>query len=191
MLEKIRSLLLKIAYPFNVWAGKVHLPYTIKQTWHIDNTQLSKGLAYRQPGLVYLSQTRGSFTNLLIPGEWTHAAIMGPDGQIIEAVGAGVIETDPAKFVLSKDRVVILAPKSSLAVMKSAGGKAKQQLGLKYDYSFKGGNKSFYCAELVGYSFFVSGFDFTPREMLGEKTYTAQDFYNAKNKFEVLWDSGF
>jgi uncharacterized protein YycO len=190
----IRAFLLRLAYPVNYWFGKLHWPFTHKKTWDAPNDHLRDAYDTRgtKPGCVLLSHTRGSFTNLLIPGYWTHAAIVGPDGHVIEAIGDGVVETEISKFILSKDRVCILTPKfCSTARMGKAAVYAKNQLGRKYDYEFRGNNQAFYCAELVGYAYrdAMASEVFEPRKTLGEPTYTAQDFWDAKDKFALEWDS--
>ncbi len=192
-LQRLRYLLLKAAYPLTKSIGRFHLPFTKRRVGGVDVLNfLAMSLEKDPIGMVLLTRTRGEPTNLMIPGFWKHAAIYIGGGNVIEAVGAGVIKTDIITFLTSKDFVVGLEPrfkcKRDLAVTF-----AKEQEGLEYDYDFKGKNKAFYCAELVWAAYDDQFQDmaipcpFTIRETLGEPTVSAQDFYMATDKWNLSW----
>lgn len=146
-----------------------------------------------RPGDVLISRSAGEFTNWFIPGFWTHAALYAADHQVVEAVSPCVRIITLPEFLLSKDFVCVLRPTFADEVQKvSAIAFAKLQATnlVPYDYQFAPTEKEFYCAELIGASY-VYALDgkspFTPRYTLGVLTYTPADFYNAIQKFELIW----
>lgn len=186
-----RRMILNILHPIAIAIGKFHLPYTVKNTWLLEDKTLNTLYSLLQPGDVLLSRIEGVPTNLFIPGEWKHAAIYVGNGNVVEAVGKGVVQKHISKFVLSKDKVIMMRPTfCDEKTRVKASMFASKQIGLPYDYNFKAGNKAFYCSELIGaaYAHAMNGRSpFVQRVSLGVSTYVPQDFFNAVEKFEVVW----
>lgn len=200
-----RRALLNVSLPITKIIGKIHAPFTHKRITGLHYYSLKSVL---KPGVILLTYTRGEFTNLFIPGEFTHAAMyhgvvypeIGNDTArthlIVEAIGKGVVTKDLVSFMLTKDRVVALKPLFCTPdIDKQASDIAYSMVGKPYDYFFDSGSEAFYCSELVNYSYsaactenkFTNPFD--RRDRLGSKAILPVDFYKAKDKFQVLWDS--
>lgn len=169
--------------------GTLQAPWTVKKVTGDDHEKVKFLI---QPGDVLLSRVLGHFSNYMIPGYWKHAAVAGPTGGVIEAVGAGVRHTSLIDFLLTKDEVVVLRPtfctqEQAMQVAQKAG----KLLGAEYDYEFSLGNKAFYCAELVyvAYRDAIEGMAFEARERLGVLTVTADDFYEARKWWRPVFDS--
>lgn len=193
----IRKIVLDILRPFLRGASGIHLPFTHKL---VTGRQYYAARERLKPGSIFVTRIFGELTSVLIPGYWSHAAIYcpvprTPDEMVMEAEGAGVLETDLVTFIMSKDAVMILEPNLPDEVMARAAAIATEQLGKPYDYDFEfhlSGQKSFYCSELVWWSYdqackeFGIPSAFVPKVSLGVATITPDDI---AEKFKVIWDS--
>lgn len=189
MMNSLRGLVLKLSYPVIKWVGALHVPYTKKKMKADHYYQI---LAAAKPGSILLSRTLGEATNLLIPGRYKHAAIVGATAGggrpfVVEAVGAGVKQTDLLDFILSKDNLLLLEPQfASAEQMIAAVLWACKQVGKPYDYTFMSDYTSFYCCELT-YAAYKEALDgkspWELREYWGEPTVTPDDFLNATKKW--------
>lgn len=173
--------------------GRLHAPWVMKGLVEDDFEMIEMLI---RPGDVVLSRTHGFVSNLLIPGYWKHVGIMGEYDAVIEAIGKGVVDTDLAPFVYTKDELLILRPVfCDEQGAREAARVAEGYVGCKYDYAFSLGNKAFYCAELVYTAYSVAMktmravFGFGPRERLGVLTVTADDFSEAHKWWAVIFDS--
>lgn len=179
----MRRVLLTILYPLIKWAGKVHLPFTHKGCTSKDVRRIQE---LCDVGQILLSRTRGELTTLLIPGHWKHAAIVIDAENVIEAVGGGVRKSDLIDFVMTKDEVCLIAP-LFLFDHELAKSRAESAIGKPYDYFFTPGLDAFYCAELPAWC--LNNPAFRKKTTLGVETIEPQDYYEAKDKFEVLFES--
>lgn len=184
----IRLALLKSAIPITKTIGRLHAPFSHKR---ITGKHVFSIMERIIPGSVLLTYTRGEFSNLFIPGDFTHAAIAHSHKWVIEATGEGVRKKDLITFMTSKDRVVLLDPKFCDAYqMGKAAELASVSIGSPYDYLFTGGNEAFYCSELVQYCYEKIGCpEFTRRERFNVSTVIPMDFIRAVDKWELVWDS--
>lgn len=171
------------------FVGKIHMPYSHKKLSSRHVRELEKVL---KPGMIILSHTRGEFSNYLIPGFWAHVGIIDDKLDVIEAVTAGVKETDLIDFVMTKDAVMVVdylfIEPNRMAVVEEA----RRHLGKPYDFELVNSNiEKFYCSELAYLSLKVASdvSPFTLRKTLGRYTVTPQDFENAKTKFDTIYDS--
>ena len=154
-----------------------------------------------------LCRARGEFSNLIIPGFFTHAAIYTPQGQEIcdevltEAVGEGVQHKDIITFLTQHDYVAILEPNflgdRKEEIMRYAAEIAIEQIGKPYDFEMEWCDhdiKAFYCSELVWYAYDQAFARYgiqnplIPKESLGEDAYKPSDFFESKF-ITTLWDS--
>jgi uncharacterized protein YycO len=189
-LTKWKLKLLNFLIPVTKIIGKLHAPFTHKKVDGIDVLSVGKLV---KPGAIFLTYTRGELTNLFIPGEFSHLGICLDKLTVVEAIGKGVSEKDIISFMTSKDRVVLLYPNfCDEKAMERASLLASESVGKAYDYKFVPGNDAFYCSELAFYAYQSAcggSMPFEKRDRLGVQTVIPEDFYKAKNKWTVIWDS--
>lgn len=184
----IRLAILNAMLPVTKAIGRMHFPFTHKEVNGLDVFSIQNAL---KPGAVLLTYIRGELSNLFIPGDFTHAAMVCSNKFVIEATGDGVRKKDLITFMTSKDRVVLLYPRfCDEQQMKRASMNAGELIGLPYDFLFTEGNKAFYCSELITFCYekIVPGV-FTRRERFGVSTVVPNDFAKAHDKWELVWDS--
>jgi uncharacterized protein YycO len=187
----LRSKLIQWSIPITKYLGKMHAPFSHKLVTGRDYYNAREIL---KPGHVLLTRTEGEFSNLMIPGFWTHAAIYDGEERIIEATGAGVVWTDLVTFLMRKDHVAVYRPDFATEYdMQHAADWAERQRGKGYDYEFKGDNEAFYCSELVTAAYVAvmrEACPFIARPRLGQLTTIPQDICDAKEKWRMIWRSG-
>jgi uncharacterized protein YycO len=187
---------LDVLLPVTKAVGHLHLPYTRKE---VKGFHFYSVLPLIRPGMVFLSKTNGELSNYLIDGEWKHCAMFGALSftefsypYVVEAIGKGVTITDLVSFMTSKDRLVLLEPAfASQAEMAAAAKIADRYLNAPYDYYFTPGNQAFYCSELIAdcYESALGKPVFERRERMGVHTIIPNDYYKAKDKWRVVWQS--
>ncbi len=187
----IRRYLLRISLPLTKLIALTHAPFSRKL---IDGRVYFHLRDRLKPGCVLLSRVRGEFSNFFIPGFFSHAAIYTGRETVIEAVTAGVRETDLVTFLTRKDYVVVVDPIWPTESERArAIAWATRQLGKPYDYEIELGYKTFYCFELT-YAAYKEACDdgetcWKLYEKFGVKTIVGDDFLNAADKWRVEFDS--
>ena len=140
---------------FYAWLLKSVIPYVRFTTYYTSmrGWKYLRGYALLQPGDILLTLDRKKLTTLLIPGEFSHAALC-----IDKDCGFEVAEMTHQDFTRSTffdickeaDRVVILrCPAWDEAYLKTVIGMCLSLEGCHYDYQFDLGIKALYCSELV------------------------------------------
>jgi uncharacterized protein YycO len=187
----IRTALLTAALPITKAIGKIHAPWTHKKLTAKDYDAVASLV---HSGDVLLSHTAGDFSNWVIPGFWGHAAMMAhtADDCVIEAVSPSVVITDFRDFVFKKDYIAVLRPRfASSEQQHRTSLEAFKCVGKPYDFMLESSSVAFTCSELVWYAYSQvipeQEYPFTKRYTLGELTVTPQDYWNAVNKFELVW----
>ena len=172
---------------FVFWIGNVRklssFPWV---TWDshepkISHEEIDQILSLVRPGDVGVHRDRGFLSNCFIPGIFKHAWIHADDGQVIEAIKAGVV-CRSARYTLRTDDLVILRPKLSAVVRKSAVKNAMKIVGFKYDtaYDFdideelqhlNKHDQAFSCIETVAYAYYpyFNELNFKWEQYLGKK----------------------
>lgn len=85
-----------------------------------------------------------------VGSEYTHAAFVGSDRQVYEAVGSGVLKGDLDSFFEGHLKVAVLRPGLNESDVEKATDYCRQHLGKAYDGVFNTADDSeFYCSELV------------------------------------------
>lgn len=191
--EDAQLLILNVTGYCSQHISKIHMPGSHKLITSADYRSVKEHL---RPGMVFLSYTRGEFSNLFIPGDWSHVAIVLNSTTVIEATTHGVIETDLIDFMMKKDYVVLLDPIfATPEQMVKAVETALEQKGSGYNYKMQYSRvnvKAFYCSELVLYSYQVAcgnEMPFTLKKILGVETVIPGDFVEATKKFSLVWGS--
>lgn len=145
-----------------------------------------------EPGDILLTRKRLQASNLLIPGFWTHAALIKNSSTVIEATASGVHETRFRDFLLDKDFVEYLQPLfASPEEKKLAVARASEAIGRAYDWYFETDNKALYCAELivVAYQSVNPGWQFLSSTIWGEPVYEPSLFEKNSDNWRVVLKS--
>jgi|GEM_PF-4712455 len=173
-LAHIRLSILNAAIPVTRILGRIHAPWTHHA---VTGIHYHHAISRLIPGQPLLTRKNGEFSNLLISGEYTHAAVyvghrrvVMPGSRdilvlpcVVEAVSPLVRITDLATFFSGKDRVIAMTPLFCAdRDMERAAEAALAAVGSPYDYLFqidrlKTANigqvvhkrRAFYCSELV------------------------------------------
>jgi len=186
----IRTNILHYSRPLTVAMGKVQLPPKKITGKHYFEIVKKVSLI---PGLIFLSHTDWELSNFFIPGKWGHAAIMFDKETILEAVTSGVRKIDLISFLTSKDDICILKPSfCNLMDMLAAATWASGMEGLPYDYELCPGDRAFYCSELVFEAYnsaFKGSLPFERGKIMGEYTYSPQNFYDDPINWPKLYEA--
>lgn len=110
-----------------------------------------------RPGDILLRTYQGYLNTLFTPGDWGHAAIYLGNSKVVHAVGEGVIQEHILTF-LRTDAVCVLRTISTMDAKIKAVVRAKEVIGLPYNYAFSayGGTAkldALYCSQLVDYAY--------------------------------------
>lgn len=198
MSHTIRRSIMSASVPISKAISKIHMPFSHKLITGKDYYDIRDKI---EIGDTLLTRTRGEFGNLFIPDFWSHAAMyIGGFGDfkesVMESTTKGSDDIDLVSFLLTKDYISILRPTFlTLGERVQAAGIMKTTEGAPYDWLFEYNrqvaNKALYCFENVAWAYQqVKGFGiFTPREFMGMTTFTGSDFYNAKDKFKLIWEN--
>jgi len=198
---EFRDCLLRNAIPVTRWIGRQHLPWV--RHHQIDHADYLAIEALIKPGHILLSRRVGECNNFFIPGFWTHAALYAGSGQVIEAVGDGVVVTSLEEFCCGKhgkDFIMVRDPLFLTAAEKLDAiqfANIEVQAKALYDWVFTPNNKAFYCAELVWHCCDLAyrqthqgeAAPFVLRQTLGVDTATAQDIAQAHDKMATVYVS--
>jgi hypothetical protein len=227
-MQKFLEKIIKLSEPIVKWWGRLHIPFTHKQ---ITGRFLYKYSPLFKPGDIFLTKTRGEFSNIINPSVLKHGGIFFGTGlktailheidllehgdtdrvnllkmiqdydiedhvpYVIEAIGRGVVPTDLATFMLSKDVFVVTRWVHDNLTPKEAAFESLNYLLWPYDYGFKIGNKKMYCFELCATSYINTNqakIDPMIKEvdMVGViKAYDYRTFYDDRVSWSVLLDS--
>jgi uncharacterized protein YycO len=174
MLLRLRYYLLRALYPFMRFSAHLGKPEP-KVTYEFYLEVASK----IEVGDVLLSREDYKFTNLMIPGFWSHAAIYAGDGWVMEAVGDGVHKVSLVEWILDKDHVAVKRFKTPKEKRELAGKLALSHDGEPYDYQMGADNQAWYCAELAYgmHDAVTDGLPFEVKTTWGVMTVTPEDFW--------------
>ncbi len=196
---KIREIVFKTLEPLVRFIGKIHDPF-LKDVMALSEAPTI--LDTLQPLDIILATTLAHLSNVFNPGKWKHAIIyIGKDENgvpmIIEAIGKGVIKRSLYECLATKNYISICRVKEQLTKKAINRGLAfcEAQVGKPYDYGFDmvTGHKyqNFFCSELAYYTLkeALPDLDFKLMKSLGVNTVSPGDFYKAKKKFDVVFET--
>jgi len=185
----LRLSILTAAEPVTKTIGKIHSPFSHKEVRAIHYRAAHQVLI---PGTVLTTRTNGEFSNLVIPGYWSHAAIYAGGDSVVEAVGKGVVETDLIDFMLSKDHIAGFVPLFATHEQMAAAARwAMAQKGLPYDYCLTMALRAFYCSKL-GYMAYLNSVPDCPwklRKTWDVETVTPDDYAKATKLWRKVLDT--
>lgn len=127
-----------------------------------------------------------------VRSHYTHAAFVGSDNQVYEAVGGGVLKGSLDSFLEGRLKVAVLRPGISDEHVEKATDYCRQQLGKPYDGVFNTADDSeFYCSELVAKALAQgdSPLETPTSKLLGKVAYAPDAFRHIPN-IEVVHDDG-
>ena len=127
-----------------------------------------------------------------IGSHYTHAALMGDDGHVYEAVGEGVIKTTVEEFLEGRKKIAIARPGLDGEQAHTATEYAKSHLGKPYDgvFDYKSNNE-FYCSELVAKACHAADPKFqAPMGKIFGKEAVSPDIWRKTPGIEVVHDEG-
>jgi len=106
-----------------------------------------------QPGDILLRGYNNYLSELLIPGKWSHAALVTDNHGVVHAVGSGIEYQNIIDFCRC-DRIILIRPKVDIEDSENAVNKAKLEIGKPYDHSFIferewSEDQLFSCSELI------------------------------------------
>lgn len=130
-------------------------------------------------GDALLSHEDYRLTNSFIRGYFDHAAIVGPNSTVVEAIGKGVQSVDLEEWLYKKDDVCLIRVDVDDAAATTAGTAALQWLRTKYDYLFTFGAEAIYCSELVLMCYQLVRPDFMSAVVNKWSQIQPDDFYDA------------
>lgn len=199
LLQKIRNTGLLILMPVVKIIGKIMPPFSKKDPM----INFYKILALLQPMDIILTTSRGHMSNLFNPGKYKHAiAYIGLEKnipQIIESTGEGVHQRTLVECMSTKDAIAVLRPNKQVFTnkkqVKDAIAWLKRQEGKPYDYQFDMNSQkkfnNFFCSELIYYAIKEVNpqTNFTLMETFGVPTVSPMDFYKAKKKFDLVYET--
>lgn len=156
----------------------------------MQKPQVDAIMARCRVGDILLSHEDLRLTSSFIRGYYDHAAIIGPNNTVIEAIGKGVQQVDLAQWLYQKDDVALVKVDCGDVTAKAAGENALQYLGRKYDYLFRLSADVIYCSELVWLCYKDLLVDFmsvdADAEILPDDYW---DLAEAKRGFSLAFDS--
>ena len=190
--EWIQKLVTKL-YPLIRWISTIHFPFTKKK---VTGVQYFYWLQLLKPGDIFLTSTRGEFSNWINPSQFKHGAIYyGFDVDMIpsvyEATKKGVHYIDLVSFLTSKDRIIIL---------RNKGMRVEDEIyfleffedvdGLPYDDQFSTANKKYYCFELLAKAleYSIDKYEAPMEKIFGSLVYTSDSFLKDKDNWEIIVD---
>jgi len=137
-----------ISIPFIRLAGRIS--WRMGRPFRGRFVRIERIMKNIEPGMVILTHKDFEFTNFLIRGYWTHAALVISGTEIVEAVGEGVTRKSLEEFFSTVDDFILLKPKfCSDSAMSKAVEFAGKAIGCAYNYYFIPRERSFFCTELV------------------------------------------
>lgn len=157
----------------------------------MQKPQVDAIMAQARVGDILLSHEDLRLTSSFIRGYYDHAAIIGPNSTVIEAIGKGVQQVDLAQWLYQKDDVALIKVDCSDEVALIAGGNAIQYVGRMYDYLFRLAADRIYCSELVWLCYNPLVASFMPG-VTHDSEILPDDYWDravAKQGFTLVYDS--
>ncbi len=131
------------------------LPFIRFSTYYakLRGKQFRPAYELLQPGDIIFSTDRAKLSTMLIPGEWSHAALVvdkGVDWEISEMTHTNYTKSHFFDFCKTSDRIAIMRCKDfDPTYIEKMIALCKTFDGAKYDADFTLGVKALYCSELV------------------------------------------
>lgn len=146
-----------------------------------------------KPGDVILCTDSKKLTTMLVPGEFSHAALCVSNDGVWETSEMNHYDYDKTTlFDICKmsDRVVLLRPQLPDSVINEAVERCKSFENINYDITFTLNVKTLYCSELVYMSYTGNSLEVNVSDEVGlGKPYVSPTGLYNSNKLKVIIDS--
>lgn len=132
----------------------------------------------------------GRMEHWTVGSSYTHAALLGDDGAVYEAVGEGVSKTTLEQFLAGRKKIAVARTGMSEEGASAATKFAQAQVGKPYDTAFDySENASFYCSELVAKSLEAASYpiEIPMKSVFGRQAVAPDAFLKAEGT-EVVYD---
>jgi len=121
-------------------------------TYKIKGEDVRNILNIIQPGDIILRRYDHYLTGLLIPGYFTHAAIVMGNNKIIHMLGSGINRQDILTFTRCDDIAIIRCNNEQIKKIAIKKAKKLYEQDVEYDFEFNFSNNTrFSCTELIEY----------------------------------------
>ena len=163
--------------------------YTSFRGW-----KYQRGYKLLQPGDVLLTNDKWKLTSLLVPGQWTHAALCvdkGSEFEIAEMTHTNFTRSTFFDLCKESTRVAILRCRDwDKDYINRVITQCLSFDGTPYDCSFENDFKALYCSELVVASDVAGLLKVSHEDVLGlgMPYVSPDDIYQATN-VDIIWDS--
>ena len=181
------------------FTGKIHMPWTKKI---MNAEQIREIISKAKAGDVLVVRSGGNFSSLLL-GEFSHTAIVMNGQTILDATDIGVARRDILSVAVGYTRVTIMRPKFTATMKRKAMNraveieKADEGENIPYNYSLVNGNEvsrkipdALTCSQLTRDILNHGKENFMDlRKRFGFMSIAPEDFYKARTKFDLVYDS--
>lgn len=178
------------------WLLKHVVPFIRFTTYYtsLRGAKYHEGYKLLRPGHIVLTNDRKKLTSLLIPGEFSHAALCvgkGEGWEIAEMTHEDFTKSYFFDLCKEADRVVILeCPDFDDDYTKKVIQMCRSFENAHYDVEFNLGIESLYCSELIYQSDFERRLKLDLEDLagLGRPYISPQGIYDCLN-LKIIWDS--
>jgi len=178
---KIKSKAIALLSDIRIYSGGFIL--FGNSSYKLKGPHMRRILNVIKPGDVLLRRYNNYLGSIVIPGHFSHAAILVDECNVVHMLGDGVTKEDILTFMRCDDLMVLRIKDSSK--VNSAIEKAKELLykGVKYDYNFDNLPKRMYCTEFVDicYGNII-------RKKIGSNKVITPDALIDHNFYDVIWE---
>ncbi len=179
-----------------LWALKNVIPYIRFTTYYtsLRGWKYRRGYRILRPGHIILTLDKKKLTTLLIPGEFSHAALCvdkEADWEISEMTHTDYTKSTFFDLCKEADRVVIMECKDwDVHYTRQVVANCKKMVFAKYDIAFSMGVEALYCSELIYQADEERRLQVNLEDLagIGQEYISPNGLYKAKNG-KVLWDS--
>jgi len=181
--------------------GDIHMPWTSNL---LKDHEIRKAMKLAKAGDVIIVLAGGHFTSFLL-GSFSHAAFYLGNEEVLDATGRGVSRDDILSVMIGYNRIAILRPRFTTIQRQKAMHRAlaiereDKVNPIGYNYSLVKGNKvnkvkvprAATCSQLVRDIINHGKEDFMGlRKRFGFMSVSPVDFLSAKQKFDLVYDTG-
>lgn len=193
-MKLFRKIILEIFKPFLKILSHVKFPgFIVKYLWSSGITRgefLKYIKPFLKPGYGVFTTKYGEFTNMMNPSDPKHGLLFLRNLLLMEAVNKGVDYTSALKSIVGRHEVVVVEPLfANKTERQQVCDYAEEKfIGMDYDYESEDGDNEKYCIEVYvdAYQDKMPRLRLKSRDLMGGKTYLAQDVIGDTRHFRVV-----